>query len=154
MKLKEFKYTFEAALKHAFSLLNYRDRSEREMYGRLNRKGFPDEVTQEAISYLKERRFIDDKRFAELLKRDATERKYLGRDGVRNYLLSKGISTDIADELSGHEEDYLGSARIFVEKKLKSMKNYDEKIVKRRLRGLLLRRGFSYDTAYKVIKNL
>lgn len=150
---REDQYTFEAALKYAFKLLNYKDRSEKEMHERLNQKGFSGKVAQEAVAYLKERRFIDDERLAEFLKRGAAERRCLGKDGVRNYLLNKGISETIADKLSGDEEDYLETAKRFVEKRLRGMRNYDEETIKRKLGGLLLRRGFSYGTMHKIIKS-
>jgi len=145
--------TLESALKHAFRLLGYRDRSEKEMFEKLMQKGFSAEVAGNAVAYFKERDFINDRRFAGILKKDAVERKYLGRRGTRAYMINKGISGDIADEILGDEDNYLDTARNFVEKKLKGLKKCDEETIRRRLWGMLARRGFSYGTINRTLKS-
>lgn len=142
------------ALRHAFRLLGYKDRSENEMYERLIKKGFSGKVAEEVVAYLRDRGFIDDRRFAETLKKNAVDKKYLGKRGTRNYLMSKGIPSVIADEILGSEDDYLDAAKMLVEKKIRNMKNIDEDAIKRRLWGMLLRKGFSVDTVKKVVKSL
>lgn len=144
----------ENALKYAFKLLGYRDRSEKELSEKLTLKGFSEKAAGEAVAYLKERKFIDDERLAERLKTDAVERRHLGARGVRSYLIKRGIPREIIDRLSGEEADYADSAKELVEKKLRYMKASDPETVKRRLWGLLARKGFSYDTINKVMKNL
>jgi regulatory protein len=144
----------ENAVKYALSLLGYRDRSEREIIDKLGRKGFPEKIAKETAAYLKERGFIDDRKFADILKRDAIERKLLGKRGVEYYLAKKGIPSEIAEDVSGSDEDYLDVARKAIAKKLRTMKDGDEKIIKRKLFGMLSRKGFSYDTIYGAIKTL
>lgn len=143
----------ESALKRAFRLLGYRDRSEKEMYEKLMKKGFSAEVAWNAVAYLKDRGFIDDRKFAGILKKDAIERKHLGRRGTRAYLINKGISGDIADEILGDEDNYLDTAKNLVEKKLRSLKACDKETTKRRLWGMLARRGFSYGIINKALKS-
>ncbi|MBI3592250.1 MAG: regulatory protein RecX [Nitrospirae bacterium] len=152
--MKDFEDSFKNALKYALKLLGYRDRSGKEMQEKLAKKGFSEKVAEETLDFLKEKEFIDDKRLAEILKRDALERKHLGARGVRNYLLRRGIARDIADAFSGKEEDYVDAARKLVEKKMRYMKNSDEETIKRRLWGLLARRGFSSETIRDAIKFL
>lgn len=147
------KNALESALKHAFRLLGYRDRSEKEMFEKLMQKGFSAEVAGNAVAYLKGRDFINDGRFARILKKAAVERKHLGRRGTRAYLINKGISGDIADEILGDEGDYLDTAKNFIEKKLKSMGKCDEDTIRRRLWGMLARRGFSYGIINKALKS-
>jgi regulatory protein len=148
---RDFEDSLNNALKYAFRLLSYRDRSEKEMYEKLIRKGFSEKVALEAVGYLIDKGFIDDRRFAEILRKDAVERKHLGKMGTKSYLMNKGIAVDIAEDILGDEGDYLDAAKSFVEKKLRNMKVYDEETIKRRLWDMLSRRGFSYDTIKKVL---
>lgn len=141
------------ALKYALRLLGYRDRSEKEMHEKLIKKGFSDKVAHETVAYLRDKGFIDDKRFAEILRRDAIERKHLSKRGTRHYLINKGIADDIADDVLGKDDDYLDAAKNLVEKKLRNIKDYNEEKLKRRLMGMLSRRGFSYDTIKRVLKS-
>lgn len=145
--------SFNNAIKYAFKLLRYRDRSEKEMYERLIQKGFSEKIALEAVEYLTDKGFIDDKRFAEILKRDAVQRKYLGKQGVKSYLLNKGIDLQVVEDILGNEDDYLDVARNYVEKKLKNLKGYNDETIKKRLWGMLSRRGFSYDTIKKILKS-
>jgi regulatory protein len=150
---RDFEDSRGNALKYAFRLLGYRDRSENEMYERLIRKGFSEKIALDIVDYMKEKGFIDDRRFAEILRKDAVDRRYLGKRGTRHYLINKGIADDIVDDVLGEDDDYLDAAKSFVEKKLRNMKNIDEDALKRKLWGMLSRRGFSYDTIKKVLES-
>lgn len=143
----------ESALKYVYKLLSYRDRSEKEVREKLLRKGFTGKVVEDTLTYFKENRFIDDRKFAEALKKDAAENKFLSRIGTRDYMINKGIPADIADELLNPDDAYMDTAQRLVEKKLRHMKGLDEQTIKKRLWGLLSRRGFSYDIAYKILRS-
>ncbi len=152
--MKDFDDSLENALKSAFRLLGYRDRSEKEICERLAKKGFSQKTIKDVVDYLKEKDFIDDRRLAEALKRHAVERKHLGKRGTISYLIKRGIPVEIAAGISGDEDDYFDSAKRLVERRLQHMKNYDTETIKRRLWGLLARRGFSNEAIRKVIKSI
>ena len=143
---------FHRALQYAFMLLRYRDRSEKELFQRLQRKGFAEETSRNVGSYLREKDFINDARLAESLKRTAVEQKHLGKRGLVHYLGLKGIPAGIVEAISGDEEDYLESAAALVERKLKQMQGLDEMVIKRRLWGALARKGYSPATISRVLK--
>ncbi|HTZ17105.1 MAG TPA: regulatory protein RecX [Dissulfurispiraceae bacterium] len=143
---------FHKALQYAFLLLRYRDRSEKELLQRLGRKGFSEETSGKVLSYLKGKGYIDDVRFAQSLKRTAMEQRQFGKRGVINYLISKGIPSEIIDSLSGDDDDYIGTAVSLAERKMKHMKGLDEATMKRRLWGALARKGFSPDIIRRVMK--
>lgn len=144
----------DSALKYALKLLGYRDRSLAEMRRKLAGKGFRDEVIDRTLSYLEGKGFVDDRKLAELLRRDAVERRHLGAQGVRSCLLRRGIAADIADEISAAGNDYLGSAALFIEKRLRSMRHLDSVTLKRRLWGLLARRGYAPDEIRQVLEKM
>jgi len=143
---------FHKALKYSFLLLRYRDRSEKELLQRLGRKSFSDETGRQVVGYLKEKGFIDDERLAGMLKRTAVDQKKLGKRGVVNYLMSRGIPAEIIDGVSGEDGDYTSAAESFVSRKMKQMRGLDEATVRRRLWGALARKGFSPDIIRKVMR--
>lgn len=151
--LKDSEDSAGSALKYVYKLLSYRDRSEKEVREKLIRKGFTGKVVEDTLTYFKENRFIDDRKFAEALKKDAAENKFLSRIGTRDYMIKKGIPADIADESLNPDDAYMDTAQRLVEKKLRHMKGLDEQTIKKRLWGLLSRRGFSYDIAYKILRS-
>ena len=144
--------TFEEALQYAWLLLRYRDRSEKEMRQRLEQKGFSCENAKAVVDYLRAKGYLDDERFALSLKRNAVEQRSLGRAGVVQYLMTKGIPAVIAKEVSGDEGDYLDSAVSLVEKKMKLLKGLDEAVVKRRLWSALAGKGYSPDVIKKATR--
>ncbi|MCL4491410.1 MAG: recombination regulator RecX [Nitrospirae bacterium] len=152
--VKVLEDNLKSALKYAFKLLGYRDRSRKELYDRLVRKGFSQGVAEETVSYLEDRGFVDDAKLAEGLKRDAVERRHFGKRGVKACLVKRGISGDTADAVAGAEEEYTGTAQRLVEKRLRLLKGCGEETVKRRLWGLLARRGFSPDTIKTVMRSI
>lgn len=144
----------EKALNYAYRLLGYRDRSSEEMHQRLIKKGFSEKIALDAVNYLKDKGFIDDEMLARRLHRDAIDRKLLGKAGVRNYLLKRGISPRILESLSDNDEEYLEAAKRLIDKRLRRLKGIDAEAVRRRLYGMLLRRGFSYEVINKAIKSI
>ena len=142
---------FHKALQYAFLLLRYRDRSEREILERLYKKGFTEETGRKAGSYLTEKGFINDARYAESLKRIAIEQKHLGRRGVVHYLLSKGVPDEIVEDISGDDEEYLDTAKKLVIKKIRQLKGLDDSVIRRRLWGALVRKGYSSDITKKTL---
>ena len=144
----------DKARQYAFKLLSYRGRSEKELGERLRKKGFTEPVVSSTIDYLKRVGLIDDRALAEVLKRKALTTKLLGHNGVRRFLLEKGIPRDIVDlELSHNENEDIENARILVRKKFKNLKNCSSETAKRRLYNILFRRGYSFDTINKILKD-
>jgi regulatory protein len=142
---------FGKARQYAFLLLRYRDRGEKEIVQRLQKKGFTEETGCKVRDYLKEHGFIDDAKFAEGLKRSALEQRRFGRAGVVAYLVSKGIPAEMAVEVAGEDVDYEGAAAEIVARKLKQCDGMDEPTVKRRIWATLARKGFSSDVIKKAL---
>jgi regulatory protein len=136
----------QAALKYGIKLLAYRDRSESELLDKMLRKGFCESDATDAISHLKQKGFVNDKQLAESLIRDGINRKCLGRRGLMAYLQKRGIPSDIIEDRLGSENDNLDAAIEIVKRRLSRMMKLDMNTIRRRLAGLLSRRGFSYGT--------
>ena len=77
-------------------LLSYRDHSEKEMVQKLVQKGHQKSYAVNAVEKLKEYRYIDDERVADIYARDLFERKGMSINGIVSELCRKGISREIA----------------------------------------------------------
>jgi regulatory protein len=122
------------------------------MLQRLAKKGFSEENSQAVVENLKVKGYLDDERFAQSLKRTAVEQRALGRQGVIQYLLTKGISARLAKDMAGEDSDYLETATGFIEKKMKQLEGLDEEVIKRRLWSALARKGYSPEIVRKAIR--
>lgn len=144
------------AKRYAFKLLHYRSRSEKEIIQRLKRKGFDDNHINDTVEFLKNAELIKDNVLASELLRNATENKLLGRKGIQAFLSNRGIKKDLADEaLSGLSEDTEKETALrLVEKKMKVLRNHPKNVIKRRLWGMLERRGFSAGVIHTAIKSI
>jgi regulatory protein len=142
---------FGRALNHAYRLLGYRQRSERELSERLRKKGFGKKTVEEVLVRLRELGYVDDGEFARTLRRKAEGEKLLGAAGARRYLRRMGIPADTAGEaLEGYDE--AEAAGRLVRKKLGSMRGVPETARKRRLAGYLKRRGYSTRTVLRALR--
>jgi len=144
------------AKKYAFKLINYRPRSKREIIERLKKKGFDKELIDVTVEFLEKAGLINDKVLAPELLRSAVEKRCLGKKGVEMFLSKRGIGRElINDVLSNYAMDLeKEAASRLVEKKLKTLKNYPQDVVKRRLWEMLQRRGFSSDIIRAVVKDI
>jgi regulatory protein len=70
-------------------------------------------------------------------------------------LIRAGVKKDVADaaldEVYDDKSDSLAAARLLAEKKAPSLKKLDPLTARRRLAGMLQRRGFDYETIKPVI---
>ncbi len=108
------------------------------------------------MKYLENAGLMDDKSVASELFLYAVEKKHLGRKGIEHFLFIHGIERDLIEEtLAGHSgETEKETALRLVSKKIKSLKKYPVHTVRRRLWGMLMRRGFSGSTAAYAIKEI
>lgn len=135
----------EKARAYAFLLLKFRLRSERELSQRLKRKQFDQKTIAKTITFLKEKKFIDDKLFAQEWVNSRIKRP-LGLRRLRQELKLKGISEDIIEyQLNKIKKDYPEKEIVseIARTKLKKLTGIDPEKAKRRTFAYLFRRGFS-----------
>ncbi|MBI5050109.1 MAG: regulatory protein RecX [Nitrospirae bacterium] len=156
---KRLKATHPDAKVYALKLLSYRSRSKKEVIQKLKEKGFDTQEIDRVVDFLEGAGFIKDAALAESLLRNAVERKYLGRKGIKMLFARRGIEKELTDEtLSTLTEDIeRESAMRLAEKKLKTLRNFpsgNADIIKQKLWMMLVRRGFSGHVINSVIKSL
>ena len=125
------------------------------MAQRLKQKGHRGFTIAQAIDELKEKNFLDDKVFARLWIGDRMSLKPSGKNLIVRELKSKGVDDESINaafnEYEGVFDEY-EIARPLARKKLEQMKGVGEERAKKKLLDFLSRRGFSYNTIWKIIK--
>lgn len=126
------------------------------MAGKLRQKGFNEGLISSTITYLHDIGLMNDESLASDLYGISTRSKSLGKNGIRMFLMKRGIGkslidTTLSDHTSEMEEK---SALEFAVGRLQTLKNYPDDVVKRRLWGMLQRRGFSLDVIKRVINSI
>ena len=145
----------EAKIKnYAFLLLKYRLRSEKELFHRLKKKGFPEEKIKELISFLKERNFLNDEEFAREWIASRL-RKGFGLRRISEELREKGISQQLWEEefskLNYCEKE---TVEELARRKFAKLKDLPYFKARNRLYAYLMRRGFSNEIVQEVLDNL
>ena len=144
---------FQRCLVAALHYLDYRPRSEAEIRQRLHRRGFADDVVDEVIIGLKERRLIDDLAFAQYWRDNRLSFNQRSRRLIRLELRQKGVATETANEVTEDLDDESAAYGAGL-KKARVLTNLDYGEFHRRLSGYLRRRGFDYETINSVIARL
>ncbi len=130
-------------LNDALRLLKIRLRSEWELRHRLKEKGHFDEEIETVIDLLKNKNFIDDKRFAYLYAYDSLSLKKKGPVKIRYELRQLHVDdADIEEGLKKALEEI--DIKPIIESLLK-------KYAPKKFREVLYRHGFDYDSVAKEV---
>ena len=122
------------------------------METKLSGDGYPKEVINRVMEFLKEYRLIDDRVYTENFIRMNQEKK--SRRQIAFELQQKGVDRqDISRILEGSAKDDLAAARNLLKKRLRTADLSDLK-EKNRLGAYLGRRGFSYDVIRRVMQEV
>jgi len=142
---------------YAVRALGRRMRTEAEL-GRLMRSRVEpglqgDEAVKAVIARLKERRYLDDRSYAETFSRLRRENDKFGQRRVRQALGQKGVSSKVVDQVV--TESYATTneealARQYLERK-RLRKPEDEKGTARVMRRLVAA-GFSTSVIYRILR--
>jgi len=141
---------FDDAMKYLKSRLH----SRAEVRRKLVRREHPEATIDEVLSELARMGYLDDARFAKTKALAAAEHKHHGRRRAFVELLKAGVKRDVADAALDdvyEQTDSLAAARMLAEKKVGSLKKLEPMVARRRLAGMLQRRGFDYETIKPVI---
>ncbi len=140
------------AKERALYLLQAQGRTGAQMETKLSGDGYPKEVINRVMEFLKEYRLIDDRVYTENFIRMNQEKK--SRRQIAFELQQKGVDRlDISRILEGSAQDDLAAARNLLKKRLRTADLSDLK-EKNRLGAYLGRRGFSYDVIRRVMQEV
>lgn len=138
---------------YALSLLEYADRTERQLRQKLEEKEYPADEIEETLLFLKEYHYLDDEAYAGRYVCAASAKK--SKRQIRAALEQKGVARELIEAaLREQPVDEEGQICALLRKK-----GYDpgERMAPeqyRRMLSFLARRGFSYDSIRKVMDDM
>ena len=141
---------FDAGLR----LLQTRRQSTSEMRRKLMRKEYGEAIVNAVIDDLTRLGYLDDARFAKTRALSAAQHKQHGKRRAKVELLKSGVAGDVADralEDVYETTDTMAVARELARKQAPRLKKLDPQVARRRLVGMLQRRGFDYDDIRPVV---
>lgn len=138
------------ATKRAMHLLEKTDRTEQQLRKKLLEGGYPEELAEQAITYVKSYHYIDDERYARTFVRLNQDRRSAGR--MKMDLLAKGIPADIVETALAQENETQPEDLI---QKWMEKKNFDPGTATRqetaKMYQFLLRKGFGSNEIMHVL---
>ena len=143
--------TFKYAKELAAGYVSRGSKTRREVKDYLLRKGIDERSAQDALTMLEGYGLIDDEEYAREFSR--IQSKKLGARMVRQKLLQKGISAELAEKYSRENgEAQQEAARQICEKYVRKYADLPELERRRKIYAALIRRGFSYDEAASAVR--
>ncbi len=143
----------EVAYQRALKLLEYRPRAEAEVRKKLTEHQFPEAVVEAVLERLRRSGLVDDTRFAQAWVENRSEFRPRSRRALQVELRQHGLDDEAAaDALSEVDDDALAlQAAVKYARKLKDTEWLD---FRRKLTGFLARRGFTYEVAAPVVRQV
>jgi regulatory protein len=139
---------------HALKLLSTRLHSTAEIRRKLSRREYGEEVVDAVIADLMRLGYLDDAQFARAKAQMAAKYKKQGKRRAKVELIKAGVKGEVADGALNDvydQTDTLAVARELARKQAPRLKKLDPQTARRRLAGMLQRRGFDYDEIKPVL---
>lgn len=141
----------------AIRSLQTRPKSVKEIKRHLKQKGYEEQLINEVVHSLLQKGYMDDQKFAEQWTEHRMLKQFKGSRLVREELREKGVSSEWIEQAIDQidEQQEFQQALQLGEKKLKQTKpDLSWNDIRRKLGGLLMRRGFSMSLVNKVLFEL
>ena len=154
-KIKEIEAA-DAAKQVLFRRLSHAPRTRKELAKDLKDKDISDEVANVALDRFEEVGLINDQALASNYVSSQHERKGLGKNALRQQLRAKGVSDDVALEAISQisDDQEFQAAFALACKKIRSLQKDDAKTQLRKIVGVLARKGYSSNLAFRVAKEV
>lgn len=146
----------DAAKQVLLRRLSHAPRTRKELAKDLKDKDISDEVANIALDRFEEVGLINDQVLASNYVSSQHERKGLGKNALRQQLRAKGISDDMALEAISQisDDQEFQAAFALACKKIRSLQRDDAKTQLRKIVGVLARKGYSSNLAFRVAKEV
>lgn len=142
---------FDQATKYLQVRLHGRD----ELFQKLIRRNYTETIIRDVLDQLTQLGYVNDPEFARAKALSASRHKYHGRERARIDLLKAGVPDEVA-ELALNEvftqSGGAAGARLLARKHAARLRKLDPIVARRRLSGMLQRRGFDVDTIEAVVE--
>ena len=141
---------FDQALKY----LQLRLQSRAEIIRKLSRREYGQAVVVSVADQLVELGYLDDARFARAKAMSAAKHKHHGRRRAKIELMKAGITGYVAESALNEvysTSDSAAVARGLAQKQAVRLRKLEPAMARRRLTGMLVRRGFDFETVTAVV---
>jgi regulatory protein len=131
----------DAAYRH----LSYRSRSRSEVAQKLKEKGFSATVIESVMENLERLGYVNDREFALEWSRSRVRLRGFGKRRIEQELRDRGVSRDLIHEALSEVFDDSSEFELALaeaEKKMRTLSRFEPDVQRRRLAGLLERKGF------------
>lgn len=129
-------------------------KSRKEIMDKILKKGIIPEIAEKIVSRYEELGYIDDEAYAEQFVYSKTTYDKLGKRSISFKLKEKGISEEIIQQVLENidDEEEEQQAKELALKKARTNKRYDTQKRLQQIVGLLVRKGYSGNIAFRVAK--
>ena len=140
----------------ALNALVARAKSKGELLAHLKKRGVEDDVAQATIFCLQENGLINDSEFAKAWTQSRHTSKKLSKRIIAGELRTRGVDQSSIDEALDEidDESEYRTAFSLGMKKYNTMSRLEPEVQIRRIQSLLQRKGFSFPTIARVIREL
>lgn len=144
----------EVAYTRALRLIDRNPRTTREISSKLIEDGFTQDQVATVLQRLQDADLISDEQYARQWVENRNELHPRSHRLIRLELKQKGIADEVIEQvLDSSSPDEESALQVAVEYARK-LNLTDRKLFRKRLSGVLLRRGFSYETIAPVVENV
>lgn len=151
----DFSELLEKYLNLSYRYLAIRNRSEKEIRDYLVKKKAPQEIIDEIIKLLTEKKFLNDENFARSWILNRARLKPKGKILLQIELKQKGIAENIIkkvlQEVQEEIPDELTQAKQLIAKRMERMQGKTRDEIYQKVGGFLARRGYSWEIVKKAI---
>lgn len=143
----------------ALNFLSYRERSEQEMRGRLQRSKYSESAVESTIDYLKSSGLLNDASFAVTYAEGRFRSGGYGPVRVRHDLRKKGIDDasieQAINDVYSEDEDLMTTARDLGRRRWEKLsREKDDRKRRKKVYDYLVRRGFPYVMVLTILDEL
>ena len=156
MKVDQEADPYSIANTIALNALVARAKSKGELLAHLKKRGIEDDVAQATIFRLQENGLINDSEFAKAWTQSRHTSKKLSKRIIAGELRTRGVDQSSIDEALDEidDESEYRTAFSLGMKKYNTMSRLEPEVQIRRIQSLLQRKGFSFPTIARVIREL
>lgn len=144
------------AFNAAVQLLKTRERSEKELTSRLQRKGFETDAITAAVDRCREYGYVDDSRFARCKARQLLSNGRAVGGRLRRELQLAGVAEELAEQTLAELQNDFNEKMLLSELLERRFASFDYRQAddreKRRVVNYFLRRGFALATVLEQLK--
>ncbi len=150
----EFGEVKQECFDKAIEFLSVRQHSRAELFRKLKRSEWGDPVIDAVIEDLTRMEYLNDAKFARSRATASAEQKKHGRRRAFLELIKSGVKGDVAQEALKDVYSQIDSkeiARDLARKQAPRLLKLDPQTARRRMTGMLQRRGFDYESIRPII---